>query len=47
MLHAYTATAADLGGYTAPVPEPGQWALMLAGLLGLGGLGRFSRRAAR
>jgi MYXO-CTERM domain-containing protein len=29
VLHAYTA---DIGGYTAPVPEPGAWALWLAGL---------------
>lgn len=32
VLHAYRASAADLGGYTAPVPEPGTWALMLGGL---------------
>ena len=32
VLHAYTATAAELNGYTAPVPEPGTWALLLGGL---------------
>ena len=32
VLHAYTATAADLAGYTAPVPEPASWALLLGGL---------------
>ena len=35
VLHAYTISAAELGGYTAPVPEPGTYALMLAGLGGL------------
>lgn len=34
VLHAYTA---DLAGYLAPVPEPGTWALTLAGLLLIGG----------
>ena len=32
VLHAYTATAAELAGYTAPVPEPAGWALLLGGL---------------
>lgn len=45
VLHAYTVSAAELNGYTAPVPEPGSWALMAAGLLGLGALSR--RRAVR
>ena len=45
VLHAYKASAADLGGYTAPVPEPSTYALMLAGLAGV--LARSRRRAAR
>ncbi len=32
VLHAYKVSAADLGAYTAPVPEPETYALMLAGL---------------
>jgi len=36
VLHAYTISAAELNGYTAPVPEPRQWALLLAGLLSVG-----------
>ena len=43
VLHAYTAT---IDGYTAPVPEPGSWALMLGGLSGVAALSR-RRRAAR
>ncbi len=41
VLHAY---AADVTGYTAPVPEAGTWALMLAGL---GVVGVVSRRRPR
>jgi hypothetical protein len=32
VLHAYTA---NIAGYTAPIPEPGSYALMLAGLAGV------------
>ena len=32
VLHAYKVSATDLGTYTAPVPEPETYALMLAGL---------------
>ncbi len=32
VLHAYKASASDLVGYTAPVPEPETWAMLLAGL---------------
>ena len=37
VLHAYTA---GIAGYTAPVPEPSTWVLMLTGLLGLGAAAR-------
>ena len=40
VLHAYTISEAELGNYTAPVPEPSRWALMAGGLLALGGLAR-------
>ena len=32
VLQAYTVSAADLVGYAAPVPEPGTYALLAAGL---------------
>ena len=32
VLHAYKVSAADLAGYTAPVPEPESWAMLMAGL---------------
>jgi hypothetical protein len=44
VLHAYTISETELGGYTAPVPEPGSWALMAGGLLALGGLARQRRK---
>lgn len=40
VLHAYKASADDLSGYMAPVPEPGTCALLLAGLLGVGAAAR-------
>jgi hypothetical protein len=40
VLHAYKVSAADLAGYTAPVPEPESWAMLMAGL----GLIGFSAR---
>lgn len=36
VLHAYKISAADLGDYVAPVPEPGSVALVLGALLALG-----------
>lgn len=45
VLHAYKASAADLAGYTAPVPEPESWAMLMAGL-GLVGFAARRRRAA-
>ncbi len=44
VLHAYRVTSADIGGYMAPVPEPGTWAMMG---LGLAGLAVVARRRAR
>ncbi len=45
VLHAYKASAADLAGYTAPVPEPETYVLMLTGLGLLGYVTRRRRRA--
>jgi hypothetical protein len=45
VLHAYKASVTDLAGYTAPVPEPETYALMLAGL-GLVGFMARSRKTA-
>ena len=36
VLHAYTISAAELGAYAAPVPEPSTWLLMFGGLAALG-----------
>lgn len=44
VLHAYKVSAADLAGYTAPVPEPESWAMLMAGL-GLIGFAARRRQA--
>ena len=45
VLHAYKASAADLAGYAAPVPEPQTWALLVAGVGLVGWHVRRLRRA--
>jgi hypothetical protein len=40
VLHAYKVSATDLAGYTAPVPEPETYALLLAGLWLVGAAAR-------
>ena len=44
VLHSYKASAADLAGYTAPIPEPETFAMLLAGL-GLIGFAARRRKA--
>jgi len=44
VLHAYKVSAADLAGYTAPVPEPTTYAMLLTGL---GLVGFLARRRSR
>lgn len=44
VLHAYKVSAGELAGYTAPVPEPENWAMLMAGL-GLVGFAARRRRA--
>jgi hypothetical protein len=46
VLHAYKVSAQDLAGYTAPIPEPGTYGLLLAGLAVVGGVMR-RRQSAR
>ena len=43
VLHAYTVSADELGNYTPPIPEPGTWALLLAGLFSVGAAARLRR----
>jgi len=45
VLHAYKVAAADLAGYTAPIPEPESWAMLLSGLGLLGFIARRRRSA--
>ncbi len=44
VLHSYKVAAADLANYTAPVPEPESWAMLMAGL-GLIGFAARRRQA--
>lgn len=44
VLHAYKVSATELAGYTAPVPEPESWAMLMAGL-GLIGFAARRRQA--
>ncbi len=46
VLNAYKVSANDLANYTAPIPEPGTWALMLGGLAGVAALKRRRLRPA-
>ena len=40
VLHAYTVSAAELGAYAQPVPEPSSWLLMFGGLAVVAGMAR-------
>lgn len=44
VLHSYKVSAAELAAYTAPIPEPESWAMLMAGL-GLVGFAARRRRA--
>lgn len=43
---ALATTSAHLAGNTAPVPEPSTWAMMIAGLFGIGAMRKWKNRSA-